>query len=228
MEEASFISVASLLCEPSRAKIVWNLLDGRAYTATELALASDLSASSVSNHLSKLLKGDILKVSAQGRHRYYSFANDHVSHVVESLASLSKEQLPVKREKKILKTGVKYCRTCYDHLAGYVGVAITEAMVKEGFLLKLDIGYLVSEKGWEWLTQFNILESNFIKSRRPLTRECLDWSERRSHLSGHLGAVLLEQMLLKDWFRKVKFSRELVITSKGKKSLYNILGINLD
>ena len=89
MEENNFITVASLLCEPSRAKIVWNLLDGRAYTASELALVSDLSPSSVSNHLSKLLSGNILRVDVQGRHRYYSFANSDVAYAVESLANYS-------------------------------------------------------------------------------------------------------------------------------------------
>ena len=88
MDENNFITVASLLCEPSRAKIVWNLLDGRAYTASELALVSDLSPSSVSNHLSKLLEGKILRVDVQGRHRYYSFFSSDVAYVVESLACL--------------------------------------------------------------------------------------------------------------------------------------------
>ena len=92
MEEDKFVSTASLLCEPSRAKIVWNLLDVRAYTAGELALASNLSPTSVSNHLSKLLIGEIVKVDVQGRHRYYSFANEEVAYVVESIANLTKQK----------------------------------------------------------------------------------------------------------------------------------------
>ncbi len=186
MEGNNFISVASLLCEPSRAKILWSLLDGRAYTASELALVSDLSSSSVSNHLSKLLKGNIVKVDVQGRHRYYSFANPEVAYVVESLANLSNEKPPTISSKQFIKTGVKYCRTCYDHIAGYVGVSITEAMLKKGYLTKSKNIYLVTEIGWKWFSQFNIFESDFTKSRRPLTRQCLDWSERRPHLAGHL------------------------------------------
>ncbi|CAM1359761.1 ArsR/SmtB family transcription factor [Tenacibaculum xiamenense] len=228
MEENNFISVASLLCEPSRAKIVWNLLDGRAYTASELAIVSDLSPSSVSNHLSKLLSNNILKVDTQGRHRYYSFANSDIAYVVESLANLSNDNSPPKSNKKLAKTGVKYCRTCYDHLAGYVGVMITEAMEEQGYLLKSEKVYLVTQKGWEWLSQFGILEAHFKKSRRALTRQCLDWSERRPHLAGHLGAVLLDKMLENNWLRKIKFSREIIITSKGKQSLNNLLGIVLN
>ena len=227
MEENNFISVASLLCEPSRAKIVWNLLDGRAYTASELALVSDLSPSSVSNHLSKLLSGNILRVDVQGRHRYYSFANSDVAYAVESLANLANENLPAKLDKKLMKTGVKYCRTCYDHLAGYVGVTITEAMVEQGFLIKSENIYLVTKKGWDWFLQFGISESSLEKSRRPLTRQCLDWSERRPHLAGHLGAIFLEKMLENNWLKKVKFSREIVITSKGSQSINDLLGVLL-
>ncbi len=227
MEENNFISVASLLCEPSRAKIVWNLLDGRAYTASELALVSDLSPSSVSNHLSKFLSGNILRVDVQGRHRYYSFANSDVAYAVESLANLANENLPPKLNKKLVKTGVKYCRTCYDHLAGYVGVTITEAMVEQGFLIKSENIYLVTKKGWNWFLQFGISENSLEKSRRPLTRQCLDWSERRPHLAGHLGAIFLEKMLENNWLKKVEFSREIVITSKGSQSINDLLGVLL-
>lgn len=226
MEENKFISVVSLLCEPSRAKILWHLLDGRAYTATELALASDVSPTSASNHLSKLLKGDIVKVEAQGRHRYYSFANPEIAYVIESLANLARQKPSSEPDKPVVKKGVRYCRTCYDHLAGYVGVKVVEAMEEKGYLIKSQSVYQVTGTGWEWFSQFDISENN-IKSRRPFTRQCLDWSERRPHLAGQLGAILLEVMLKNHWFKKVKFSRELVITSKGRQSFYDLLGIML-
>ena len=227
MEETNFVSVTSLLCEPSRAKILWNLLDGRAYTAGELALAADLSTTSVSNHLSKLLKGNLLKVDVQGRHRYYSFASSEVAYAVESMAYLANKKLPNTENQRTQKTGVKYCRTCYDHMAGYLGVMITEAMEKKGYLQKSENHYLVTQKGWTWFAQLGISQDDFTKSRRPLTRQCLDWSERRPHLAGHLGAVLLNKMLEQHWFKKVEFSRELVVTSKGNQSLYDHLGIKL-
>ena len=227
MEKNTFVSTASLLCEPSRAKIVWNLLDGRAYTASELALGSDLSTTAVSNHLSKLLEGNILKVAVQGRHRYYSFATPEVAYVVESLANLTKERTISKPAFQAPIVGIKYCRTCYDHLAGYVGVTLVEAMEKREYLIKSDTVYLVTDTGWVWFSQFNIIENDYLQSRRPFTRQCLDWSERRPHLAGHLGALFLEKMLQDHWFKKVKFSRELVITSKGRQSLYDLLSINL-
>src|SRR5436190_14918565 len=119
MEEANqFVSIAALLGEPARAKILWNLLDGRSYTASELAIAADISATAASNHLSKLLEADLLKVAIQGRHRYFSFARPEVAYVVESLASLTNTDTKTKNATTIMPE-IKYCRTCYDHLAGY-------------------------------------------------------------------------------------------------------------
>ena len=135
MEESGFVSIASLLCEPSRAKMLWHLLDGRAYTAGELAIVTDSTATAASNHLSKLLKGNIIRVDVQGRHRYYSFATPEVAYVVESLASLSRGKSSAS-DNRAVKSGIKYCRTCYDHLAGYVGVAVVEALEKRLCLIK--------------------------------------------------------------------------------------------
>ncbi|MDJ1504919.1 winged helix-turn-helix domain-containing protein [Xanthocytophaga agilis] len=225
--EEKFVFISGLLCEPTRARMLWNLLDGRAYTATELATAADISTTSASNHLSRLLEADILKVETQGRHRYYNFFSSEVAYVVESLANLAKADRSTKSPNAAPGKGIHYCRTCYDHMAGYVGVQITEAMETKDYLQKSDSVYLVTEKGWEWLSQFSITADSLPATRRPLTRQCLDWSERRPHLAGQLGALLLEKMLQKGWFRKVQFSRELIVTSHGAQSLYEILGITL-
>lgn len=227
MEENSFISVTSLLCEPSRAKIVWSLLDGRAYTAGELALVSDLSATAVSNHLSKLLHGNIVKVAVQGRHRYYSFASPEVAYVVEAMANLA-ELKPTRETAEVTsKRGVRYCRTCYDHLAGYVGVTIVDAMEVKGYLNNSDSTYHVAEEGWNWFAQLGISEDSCKSGRRPLTRQCLDWSERRPHLAGSLGAHFLEMSMQANWFKKIRDSREMIVTSKGRKALCDHLGIDL-
>ncbi|WP_394750997.1 ArsR/SmtB family transcription factor [Spongiimicrobium salis] len=228
MEEKNFVFVTSLLCEPSRAKIVWNLLDGRAYTASELALVSDLSPSAVSNHLSKLLQGGILRVDTQGRHRYYSFANTNIAYAVEALANLANGELTAKTNGVSPKKRIQYCRSCYDHLAGFIGVTITEALEKRQYLLKSGKEYRVTKEGWQWFSQFGIDQEEMIKHRRPLTRQCLDWSERKPHLAGYLGAIFFKKMLENCWFKKVEFSRELVITSKGRTSLYDFLGIVLE
>lgn len=134
---------------------------------------------------------------------------------------------PYRGDKRIEPNGFNYCRTCYRHLAGYVGVTIVEAMEKQGYLKKADSIYLVTQKGWEWFLQFDILESDYKKSRRPLTRQCVDRSEHRPHLAGQLGAVFLEKMLHCNWFEKVESSRELIVPPKGRQALQNTLGVVL-
>lgn len=227
MEEENFISTASLLCEPSRAKIVWNLLDGRAYTASELALVSDLSATSVSNHLSKLLNGKIVKVDIQGRHRYYSFANSEVAYVVESMANLSNQKPTSKVNNQLSKNDVKYCRTCYDHLAGKVGVLIADKLVSDKIIELRDKSYVVTENGNRFFSDFGLDLTKLQKQRRYFTKACLDWSERKYHLAGSLGNAILEKMLELDWVRRTKNSRAIVITSVGQNGLRDKFGIEL-
>jgi DNA-binding transcriptional ArsR family regulator len=225
--EDKFISIAALICEPTRAKMLWNLLDGRAYTATELAVVADISSSSASNHLSKLLEAEIVKVEIQGRHRYYALLNAEVAYAVEGLASLANNNSTKNIPKEPGTTGVKYCRTCYDHLAGFAGVKIVEALETKGYLVKSKSLYLVSRKGWEWFRALDISKESCKNNRRAITRQCLDWSERRPHLAGQLGAAFLQKMFERKWFKKVQFSRELVTTAKGRKELYELLGVVL-
>ncbi len=225
--EETFVFISALICEPARAKMLWNMLDGRAYTAGELAIIADVSATSASNHLSKLLEAKIVKVEIQGRHRYFSFSNPEVAYVIEAMANLANNIAPAKPSKQIVTNGVKYCRTCYDHMAGYVSVSIVEAMELKGYLTKHEKEYLVTKQGWRWFNQFGILQEEFKINRRPLTRQCLDWSERRPHLAGQLGSVFLEKTNQRNWFKKVQFSRELIITAKGHQELYELLGLVL-
>ena len=226
--EENFVLIAGLICEPARARMLWNLLDGRAYTATELSAAADISSSSASNHLAKLLSADIVKFEMQGRHRYYSFSNPEIAYAVEALANLAGSSRSSGQPKKeITGAGVKYCRTCYDHLAGFVAVKIVAALEQNGCLNKTDKAYLVTAKGWKWFAGFGILSDDFTNNRRPLTRQCLDWSERRPHLAGQLGSVFLEKMLHRKWFKKIQFSRELELMPKGRRELNELLGITL-
>jgi DNA-binding transcriptional ArsR family regulator len=225
--EQQFISAATLICEPARAKMLWNLLDERAYTAGELSIAAGISPTAASNHLLKLLNAEIIKVEIQGRHRYYSLANADVAYAIEALANLAGSGAAKNIKKEPEKKGIQYCRTCYDHLAGFAGVTITEALESKGLIKKSQAAYEVTSKGWKWFLQFDIIKADFENNRRPLTRQCLDWSERRPHLAGQLGAVFLKKMLEKSWFKKLQFSREMVITAKGCQELYNLLGTAL-
>ena len=226
MEETKFVDVAALIGEPARAKMLWNLLDGRAYTASELAMAADISGTSASNHLAKLLDADLLKVERQGRHRYFSFSKPEIAYVVESLASLSGHSSK-KIERETALAGIKYCRSCYDHLAGHVGVKITEALEEKKAIRKHANCYLVTNSGWKLLAELDIAKGEMINNRRPLTRQCLDWSERRPHIAGQVGAMLLDTMLEKSWFKRMRFSRELIITTKGRGEIQKLFGVEV-
>jgi DNA-binding transcriptional ArsR family regulator len=226
MEENKFVDIASLIGEPARAKMLWNLLDGRAYTASELAIVADISGTSASNHLAKLLDADLLKAEKQGRHRYFSFSKPEIAYVVESLASLPGRSSR-KMEKETAPSGIKYCRSCYDHLAGWVGVKITEALEKKKAIRKDVNSYLVTTSGWKLLAGLDIYKTEMMNNRRPLTRQCLDWSERRPHIAGQVGAMLLNTMLEKSWFKRMRFSRELIITTKGRSEIEKLLNIEI-
>jgi len=225
--EENFVQLSALICEPARARLLWNLLDGRAYTASELAIVGDISSTSASNHLAKLLEADLIKVELQGRHRYYSFSKPEVAYVVESLASLANAHSGKTIKEQIIPEGIRFCRTCYDHLAGYVAVKMVDAMELKGIIQRADGAYLVTTKGWKWFSEFDIDKSSFQNTRRPLTRQCLDWSERRPHLAGQLGAIFLNRMLERKWFKRTQFSRELNITSNGRRDLYTLLKLEL-
>lgn len=211
--EERFIETALIIGEQARASMLWGLLDGKAYTATELAAIANISRQSASNHLNKMLDSGLLIVVKQGRHRYYSFANDDVAYAIESLASLIPE---FKLEKAKIdnkeKTGIYFARTCYDHLAGELAVKITDSLIDNNFIITDGEQFKLGPKGSKYFNSLGINIEELEKKRRIVTRACLDWTERRNHLAGSLGSELLNFMLNKDWIRRVKNSREIMIT----------------
>lgn len=225
--ESDFSEIASLLGDKSRAIMLWNLLDGKAYTATELANCSGVSLQSASNHLAKLLQKNILSVEKQGRHRYYRFSSPEVAQVIESMAGLLSLQKDYKKVKKPKASAFTYARTCYNHLAGEVGVKITKALISHEIITPVEKQYVVTNNGKQWFLNLGIDTEEIQNVKRSFAHQCLDWSERKHHIAGALGDVLLEMMLQKDWFRKHKNSRELTLTSKGKQQLKELLKIDL-
>lgn len=226
METTDLENMAALIGEPVRARMLWALLDGRAYTATELSLFADTSPQNASMHLARLVQASLLKVNAQGRHRYYSFARDEVAYAIEALANLVPPQAP---EKPLPEKAspIKHCRTCYDHLAGKAGVMITDNLLQKGYLHEQDNAFTVPPAGQQWFAGLHIDIAALQKKRRVLARPCLDWSERRYHLAGTLGAALLNKMLEADWVRSTQHSRAVVITATGQQQLYELLGVQV-
>lgn len=215
--ENEFSHIASLIGDPVRAKILWALLDGRAYTATELAVYADTTPQNISMHLNKLVNADLLSVESQGRHRYYNYSRADVPYAIEAIASLIPDNGLTARRLTEDKP-VRYCRSCYDHLAGKVGVLLTDGLLKQQFIVKRDNVFSVSTEGEAW---FNVLgiDINLLKrQKRSFARPCLDWSERKHHLAGSLGAALLNRMIIDGWVRKEKDSRTMIVTRKGEQA----------
>jgi DNA-binding transcriptional ArsR family regulator len=224
--EDHFSNVAALIGDKCRSVMLWNLLDGRAYTATELSLCADVTAQSASNHLSKLVDANILIAEKQGRHRYYRYANDDVAHVIESMASL------LTADKKITKqifepSGITYARSCYDHIAGKFGVTLTDSLLKKEIIFPTEKKYAVSNTGKKWFKSAGINIEEIQLHKRSFAYPCLDWSERKYHVAGALGAALLQMMIKEAWIRKSKHSREIFITPKGKLELNKRLSLDL-
>ena len=199
---------------------MWTLLDGKAFTATELAITADTSAQNISMHLNKLIQAGLLSVESQGRHKYYKFFRKEIAYAIEAMANLIPQPATGKSNyfAKDLAP-IKYCRTCYDHLAGKVGVLITDSLLKQKIIIDNDGAFEISKKGEKWFSSLDIHIADLKFQRRSFIRPCLDWSERRNHIAGSLAASLLDKMLSSDWVRKVKNSREIIITTKGQKKM---------
>jgi DNA-binding transcriptional ArsR family regulator len=218
--EKEISNITSLIGDPIRTAILWTLLDNRAYTATELAITVNTSAQNISMHLHKLVQASLLVAERQGRHKYYKFSKPEVAYAMEAISNL----LPNEQHKKITDsknhTAIKYCRTCYDHLAGKVGVLLTEALLQQKIIVLEDKLYHLTKKGTTVFNGWGIDIALLKKQRRIFAKPCLDWSERKHHLAGSLGAALLEMMLANDYIRRIKNSRAVIFTAKGEIELH--------
>lgn len=219
------IKVAVLLGEPTRVSILWNLLDGGARPAGELAFLANVSPQSASLHLAKLVKAGMLKVTNHGRHRYYKIANSQVAHVIESMETLTPRTVINKPLPRSQMPDFRAARTCYDHLAGKLAVDIVGAMQNQGLISPGTKDFAVSDSGLRWFTEFGIDIDEIKRGRRAFARQCLDWSERQYHLAGSLGSVFLQQLLLRKWIVPHTSGRAVRVTLDGRKNLNGLFGI---
>lgn len=207
--------LATLLADPVRAQIMWSLMDGRALTAGELAEAGGVSPQTASSHLAKLIDGKLLDVARQGRHRYYRISGPEAAHLIETLSVLAEEP-----QARLIRTGprnngLREARICYDHLAGAMGVTLFDRLRSSGALSGDDSNIRLTETGDALFTEFGIDCAALKTARRPVCRACLDWSERRPHLAGGLGAAVLSRFLDQGWIRRQAGSRALLFSSEG-------------
>jgi DNA-binding transcriptional ArsR family regulator len=218
-----FSNIALLIGEPARATMLWKILDGGVHSATELAIAADLSAQSASMHLGKLVNARLLSVTKRGRVKYYQFAHPNVAYAMEAISTLMPKDNPMPAGHSSNGSQIKYCRTCYDHLAGKVGVAITDKLLSTKIIEVKNNDFVVSKRGVKWFDELNISIAELQQGKRVLTRRCLDWSERRPHMAGSLGAAFADRLFDMKWLQRSKGSRIVSVTSLGQKKIYDLL-----
>lgn len=218
--------VAGLIGDPSRAAILTALLGGEALPAGELAYRAQVSPQTASAHLSRLVDGGLLTVTTTGRHRYYRLKNADVARVLEALAVISAPPKVRSRRDSAELEALRAARTCYDHLAGQLGVAIARALLDRGLLTQEDDAYRVTDSGLTWLAALGVTGADLHRGRRKLAAPCLDWSERRDHVGGALGAALASRLMALGWVERVPHSRAVRLTDAGRAGLQRELGIS--
>jgi DNA-binding transcriptional ArsR family regulator len=212
--------LAGLLADGTRASFLITLLDGRARTAGELARAAGVAASTASDHLTQLVAGGLLIEERQGRHRYVRLADARTAALVEAMQAFTAPATPVARtlRESAAFSAMARARTCYDHLAGRLGVQIYDGLVDRGLLERSD-GLAITETGMAWLDEMGIDVAGMRKRQRPIVRECLDWTERRPHLAGAAGAALCTRFFDRRWIERIGSGRAVRITAEGTRGL---------
>ncbi|MET0783955.1 MAG: winged helix-turn-helix domain-containing protein [Leifsonia flava] len=221
---ADVAAVASLLGDPTRAAFCLALLDGRAWTAGELARLAGVSPATASGHLDRLVRGGLLAEERQGRHRYVRLAGPDAAHVVEVLASSTRPAAPRNSYAAVRAgAGLAAARTCYDHLAGRLGVGVLDALDQRDYVSRAD-GIAMTASGAVWLASLGVDVDGIRRAHRPVVRLCLDWTERRSHLAGGVGAALAAVFFERDWIRRAD-GRAITVTDAGRTGLQRELGL---
>lgn len=210
--------VGALIGDPARANMLSALMDGRALTATELAYVAGVAPQTASGHLGKLAEANLLAVEKQGRHRYYRLASPIVVRMLEGILAVAAAQLPPRRvPRSPVEESMRTARTCYDHIAGRLGVGMADALIGRGHIVLEEDGGEVTETGSEFFVGFGVELAGARGYQRAFCRTCLDWSERRPHIAGAVGAALLRRCLDLCWVQRRRDSRALTITEAGRR-----------
>src|ERR1044071_511234 len=208
--EANLESFAKVIGDATRIRMLQLLMEGRALTAKELAYGARVEPATATQHLRRLQEGGLVSVKAQGRHKYFKLASPLVAELMELLMVLAPDQSvksPTPRVEEPLRRG----RMCYDHLAGELGIGITEALVRQGILRKEADAFTVTRRGGAWFAELGIDIDAAPALRRKFAASCLDWTERRDHLGGALGAALAERMVDLGWIARKRNSRAVAV-----------------
>jgi DNA-binding transcriptional ArsR family regulator len=231
---SKFAEVAALSGDPTRANMLHALMDGQALTASMLARVAGIAPQTASGHLNKMIAGGLISVERQGRFRYHRLANPAVARMLESIMQVAAQLDPghSRFAADPKDAAMRRARTCYDHFAGRLGVALTDSLVKRGFVKLADDTGLLTEAGVNFLTTVGVevelmLTRQTTRSGRTLCRACFDWSEHRLHLAGAVGAAICSHSMTQGWTRRSEGTRALQITPKGERIFREKFGLKL-
>lgn len=208
--------IGSLVGDPARANILTALMSGHALTATELAAECGVTPQTASSHLAKLEAGGLLRQRKQGRHRYFALSGDDVGQMLENMMGLAASRGHLRLRTGPRDPALRKARICYDHMAGEMGVQLLDSLLQRGLAVADGDDLDLTESGRSALGEFGIDMDGLERLRRPLCKFCLDWSARRSHLAGSLGAALLDRMIALKWARRVPNTRIIAFTPPGE------------
>lgn len=224
--DVQMAEVAALVGDPARANILAALMGGQALTASELAYVAGVSPQTTSGHLGRLTEGCLLSCIKQGRHRYYRIATPRVAEMLEGIMAVVADLPPRHRPLSASDKAMREARTCYDHFAGRLGVGITDALRTRGHLVLADEGGEVTDGGVTFLQGFGVDLDAARRRRRIFCRPCLDWTERRPHLGGCIGAALAQRCFDLGWLERTRDSRALKVTATGRRGLSETFGLS--
>jgi DNA-binding transcriptional ArsR family regulator len=226
---ANMVEVAALVGGTARATMLAALMGGQALTASELASLAQVSKSTASGHLGKLVGARLLSVTQKRRNRYYRIASPLVAKMLESIKAVAGLETPARYQPRSAQDdALRFARTCYDHVAGKLGVAIADALVAKKFVVLTEEGGEVTKAGARFLTQFGATLNAKPTGRRIFCRACLDWSERRYHVAGFVGAEIWRRALELGWLRQPRGTRAVTLTAAGTRGLRDTFGVKLD
>ena len=226
LAEADLATVAELM-SGHRAAILLALLGGDPLGAGELAQRAGISPSLASSHLSRLLDGGLVAVQQHGRRREYRLAGGDVAAAIEAVLRIAPERTARGLRESARGQALRRARTCYDHLAGEVGVALTDSLHAHGLLSTADRGYRLTSAGEQRLEQLGLDLPELRARRRAFARPCLDWTERRPHLAGALGAAIADHALERSWLKRIAGTRAVRVTDSGARELRVVFGLNV-
>ncbi len=226
---ANLVEVAALVGDTARATMLAALMGGQSLTGTELAYLARVSRPTASEHLSRLVEARLITVTKKRRFNYYRIASPLVASMLESMKTVAAIEVPPRHQPRSARDeALRFARTCYDHLAGHAAVAIADALITKGYIILSEDGGEVTPAGTRFLTEFGTdLTPRSRYRRRIFCRPCLDWSERRYHVAGRVGAEICRCCLQRGWFTHQRNSRALQLTLAGAAGLHTTFGVEL-